>query len=102
VPRQDTRASGPARCLICSVKFNTKELTNPEDEIEHPRRSLDESTRCYRDAPALSPRGQMSRFEPLHTLALSLKLVPFRRTRERFDDSLLVRGPHGKYGIASH
>src|SRR6266702_3750224 len=40
-------------------------------------RSLEESIRCCRDALALCPRGQMSRFEPLHTLALSLGLHSF-------------------------
>jgi hypothetical protein len=77
--------------------------------------TLDESIR-YRDALALSPRGQLSRFEPLHTLALSLSLRSLSFSayarREDFDESMALfqsapddeqhAHPHAKYEIASH
>jgi hypothetical protein len=78
-------------------------------------RSLEESIRCCQDALALCPRGQMSRFEPLHTLALSMSLRYFSSfssstLRLGFDESMaLFRSalddehahPHAKYEIAS-
>lgn len=81
-------------------------------------RSLEESIRCCRDALALCPRGQMSRFEPLHTLALSLSLRSFSPSssssapRKDFDESMALfqsalddeehAHPHARYVIASH
>jgi len=79
--------------------------------------SLEESIRCCRDALALCPRGQMSRFEPLHTLALSLTLrafspSPSSRGVDDSDESMALfrdalddeehAHPHAKYEIASH
>jgi tetratricopeptide (TPR) repeat protein len=78
-------------------------------------RTLDASIRCCRDALALSPSGQLSRFEPLHTLALSLSLRSLSFSayvrREDFDESMALfqsalddeqhAHPHAKYEIAS-
>ncbi|KAI0285177.1 CHAT domain-containing protein [Russula brevipes] len=74
-------------------------------------RYLDESIKSCRGALELCPRGQMSRFEPMQTLAVSLSLrssVLLRRAD--FDESMeLFRSalddeyahPHARYKIAS-
>ncbi|KAH9060651.1 CHAT domain-containing protein [Lactarius vividus] len=78
--------------------------------------SLDESIRCCRDALTLCPRGQISRFEPLYTLALSLSLrffsFPSFSTLQGFKESMALfqsalddeeyANPDAKYLIASH
>jgi hypothetical protein len=89
--------------FICNARFHrTKKLTNLKDEIEyhfmalvasvavcrssasercprsgllHDSRRRRATTRCCLDTgkPALSLRGQMSRFEPPHTLAVHVR-----------------------------
>ena len=74
--------------------------------------SLDESIKYCREALELCPHGQLSRFEPLHTLAISLALrsgalnqmADFDESMELFHsafDEEYVH-PHARYEIASH
>ncbi|KAI9450209.1 CHAT domain-containing protein [Russula earlei] len=74
-------------------------------------RYLDESIACCRDALESSPRGQMSRFVPLQTLALSLSLRSFALSRKvDFEESMALfqsafeeeyAHPHARCEIAS-
>jgi hypothetical protein len=74
-------------------------------------RHLEKSIACCRDALELCPRGQMSRFEPLRTLAVSLSLrssillqaVDFEESMVLFRSALEEEyaHPHAKYENAS-
>lgn len=74
-------------------------------------RHLERSITCCRDALELCPRGQMSRFELLQTLAVSLSLrssvlrraVDFEESMALFRSALdeEYAHPHAKYEIAS-
>jgi tetratricopeptide (TPR) repeat protein len=74
-------------------------------------RYLEKSITCCRDALKLCPRGQMSRFEPLKTLAISLSLrsyilfraVDFEESMALFRSALEEEyaHPYAKYEIAS-
>ena len=66
---------------------------------------------CYREALELCPRGQMSCFEPLQTLAVSLSLRPSVLLRSAdFEESMMLfrsaldeeyAHAHARFGIAS-
>lgn len=73
-------------------------------------RYIEQSIRCCRDALELCPRGQMSRFEPLQTLALSLSVRSSLLLQEAdFEESMVLfqsaldeeyAHPHARFEIA--
>ncbi|KAH9996406.1 CHAT domain-containing protein [Russula compacta] len=90
-------------------------LLDDNNHHHHDMRYLEQSITCCREALELCPRGQLSRFEPLKTLAVSLSMrssiLPLPLQSADFDESMeLFRRalsdeeyahPHARYEIAS-
>ena len=82
-----------------------------DNDDEKDVRYLEQSIKCCRDALELCPRGQLSRFEPLQTLAVSLSVrssVLFRKADLEESMALFQSAldeeyghPHARFDIAS-
>jgi hypothetical protein len=93
------------------VGFRETILPFHDDDHEVDVRYIEQSIMCCRDALELCPRGQMSRFEPLQTLAISPSIrSSFLLQEAGFEESMALfqsaldeeyAHPHARFEIAS-